>query len=95
MKTARLLTIIGAVALFLASGLTVTAGETITKIFEAKEIVKVSTVSGDLVVIAGETDKIEVEVVSRYRPRGSLRRSNAARAFSAASGFNMTCDKPL
>ncbi len=40
--------------------------------FDAKESIRVKTISGDCIVKKGETDKIEVEVVSSYSPRDSF-----------------------
>ncbi|MFH1372607.1 MAG: DUF4097 family beta strand repeat-containing protein [bacterium] len=41
--------------------------------FEKKERIKISTVSGDCVVMKGKTDQIEVEVINSYSPRDSFK----------------------
>jgi DUF4097 and DUF4098 domain-containing protein YvlB len=43
-----------------------------TRTFEKKEVVRVNTISGDLVVKKGATDQIEVEVIASYSPSDSF-----------------------
>lgn len=55
-----------------ASGVLAGLKQTESRTFEGIELVRINTVSGDCVILKGNSDKVEVEVVWSYRPRDSF-----------------------
>lgn len=46
--------------------------EVVDKTFDAKESVRINTVSGDCIIKQGDVDKIQIHLVYTYRPGGSF-----------------------
>ncbi|UCD64932.1 MAG: DUF4097 family beta strand repeat protein, partial [Candidatus Zixiibacteriota bacterium] len=68
MRSARLLLLVVMAVLLLVLSAQAGSKKELVKNFEAKEYVKVSTVSGDCIIRKGEPGKITVEVNSSVRP---------------------------
>ena len=71
MKTLYKLLIVGLAVLFLSSAI-YAKEETIRKTFDAKETVRIKTVSGDCFIKKGSSNHITVEVTYSVRPQGSF-----------------------
>ncbi len=60
------------ISLIIISGSVIARDKVITKTFPVKDLVKVNTVSGDLMVIQGNSDEILVEIVYDVKPRDAF-----------------------
>lgn len=68
----RTIGILGLVMLVLSMSAFAGRKEVVEKTFDAKESVRISTISGDCIIKQGDVDKIHVHLVYTYRPSGSF-----------------------